>query len=40
MLEKLVLMVVSYFSIGTELRLIVKENRETKEFKESELWHS
>ena len=40
MLEKLVLLTVAFFSIGTEMRLIVDEDRTKDEFKQSELWHA
>jgi hypothetical protein len=40
MLEKLVLLTVAFFSIGTEMRLIVDEDRNTENFRLSELWHA
>jgi hypothetical protein len=42
MLEKLVLMVVGFFSIATEMRLMCgDDNKETNiNFKESEVWHA
>ena len=40
MLEKLVLLTVAFFSIGTEMRLIVDEDRTKEEFRLSELWHA
>jgi hypothetical protein len=40
MLEKLVLIVVAFFSIGTEMRLIVEEDKTRDEFLKSELWHA
>lgn len=40
MLEKLVLLTVAFFSIGTEMRLIVDEDRQQPDFKMSELWHA
>eukprot|EP00347_Sterkiella_histriomuscorum_P018713 403344459 len=40
MLEKLVLLVVAFFSIGTEMRLIVDEDKQNDMFKQSELWHA
>ena len=40
MLEKLVLLVVAFFSIGTEMRLIVDEDKQSDMFKQSELWHA
>jgi hypothetical protein len=40
MLEKLVLLTVAFFSIGTEMRLIVDEDKTKDEFKYSELWHA
>ena len=40
MLEKLVLLSVAFFSIGTEMRLLVDEDKSKQEFKHSELWHA
>jgi hypothetical protein len=40
MLEKLVLLSVAFFSIGTEMRLIVNEEKEKDLFRDSELWHA
>ncbi|CDW80567.1 UNKNOWN [Stylonychia lemnae] len=40
MLEKLVLLVVAFFSIGTEMRLVVQEDKSKDLFKQSELWHA
>ena len=40
MLEKLVLLVVAFFSLGTEMRLIVDEDKSKEYFKQSELWHA
>ena len=40
MLEKLVLLVVAFFSIGTEMRLLVEEDKTKDLFKQSELWHA
>ena len=40
MLEKLVLLVVAFFSIGTEMRLIVNEDKTKPEFRKSEIWHA
>lgn len=40
MLEKLVLLAVAFFSIGTEMRLIVDEDKTKEPFKLSELWHA
>jgi hypothetical protein len=40
MLEKLVLLVVGYFSIATEMRLMCKDSKEDALFKESEGWHA
>lgn len=40
MLEKFVLLVVAFFSIATECRLLVDENKTDQEFKASEIWHA
>lgn len=40
MLEKLVLLSVAFFSIGTEMRLLVEEDNTKEEFLRSELWHA
>lgn len=40
MLEKLVLLTVAFFSVGTELRLVVDEDKNKDEFKRSEIWHA
>lgn len=40
MLEKLVLLIVGFFSIATEMRLMAGEAQQEQIFKESELWHT
>lgn len=40
MLEKLVLLVVAFFSIATEVRLKVNEDKQNPEFLASEIWHA
>ena len=45
MMKKLVLLVVSFFSIATEMRMMVQNEDKDKKFKEefqknSEIWHS
>ncbi len=40
MLEKLVLLVVAFFSIATEMRLLIDEKPIEQLFKDSELWHA
>ncbi len=40
MLEKLVLLVVAFFSIATEMRLLVDEKNTEQIFKDSEIWHA
>lgn len=40
MLEKLVLLTVAFFSVGTELRLVVDEDKTKDQFKRSEIWHA
>ncbi len=39
MLEKIVLITVSYFCLGTELRFIGLKNK-SAEIEESEIWHA
>jgi len=40
MLEKLVLLTVAFFSLGTEMRLLVEEDKRNHLFQKSELWHA